>query len=146
MEREDDRVPVTSLTGFLGAGKTTLLEHLIRDPQTGRITAVMNEFGDVGLDHDLIEEVIEKIVLLQSGCLCCSIRGDLAKTMLSLIARRKRGELIFDRVVLETKFLPFQSARPFCCEAYFGRHSQRPAYCTVPLRSRAQLRRASCWC
>ena len=108
MEREDDRVPVTSLTGFLGAGKTTLLNHLIRHPQTGRITVVINEFGDVGLDHDLIEEATEKIVLMQSGCLCCSIRGDLAKTMLSLIARRKRGELIFDRVVLETKFLPFQ--------------------------------------
>ena len=56
MERKDDRVPVTLLTGFLGAGKTPLLNHLIRDPQAGRIAVVMNEFGDVGLDHDLIEE------------------------------------------------------------------------------------------
>jgi len=102
MEREDDRVPVTLLTGFLGAGKTTLLNHLIRDPDAGRIAVVMNEFGDVGLDHDLIEEATEETVLMQSGCLCCSIRGDLAKTMASLMARRKRGELAFDRVVIET--------------------------------------------
>jgi G3E family GTPase len=102
MEREEDRVPVTLLTGFLGAGKTTLLNHLIRDPEAGRIAVIMNEFGDVGLDHDLIEEATEETVLMQSGCLCCSIRGDLAKTMVSLMARRKRGELAFDRVVIET--------------------------------------------
>jgi G3E family GTPase len=102
MERQDDRVPVTLLTGFLGAGKTTLLNHLIRDPDAGRIAVVMNEFGDVGLDHDLIEEATEETVLMQSGCLCCTIRGDLAKTMASLMARRKRGELAFDRVVIET--------------------------------------------
>lgn len=102
MERVDHRVPVTLLTGFLGAGKTTLLNHLIRDPQAGRIAVVMNEFGDVGLDHDLIEEATEETVLMQSGCLCCTIRGDLAKTMASLMARRKNGELAFDRVVIET--------------------------------------------
>lgn len=102
MERQDDRVPVTLLTGFLGAGKTTLLNHLIRDPEAGRIAVIMNEFGDVGLDHDLIEEATEETVLMQSGCLCCSIRGDLAKTMASLMARRKRGALAFDRVVIET--------------------------------------------
>ena len=102
MERQDDRVPVTLLTGFLGAGKTTLLNHLIRDPEAGRIAVIMNEFGDVGLDHDLIEEATEETILMQSGCLCCSIRGDLAKTMTSLMARRKRGELAFDRVVIET--------------------------------------------
>ena len=59
MERQDNRVPVTLLTGFLGAGKTTLLNHLIRDPDAGRIAVVMNEFGDVGLDHDLIEEATD---------------------------------------------------------------------------------------
>lgn len=102
MTRDDDRVPVTLLTGFLGAGKTTLLNHLIRDPEAGRMAVVMNEFGDVGLDHDLIEEATEETVLMQSGCLCCSIRGDLAKTMAALMARRKRGDLAFDRVVIET--------------------------------------------
>jgi len=102
MQRKDDQVPVTLLTGFLGAGKTTLLNHLIRDPAAGRIAVIMNEFGDVGLDHDLIEEATEDTILMQSGCLCCSIRGELARTMAALMARQKRGELAFDRVVIET--------------------------------------------
>ncbi|MEM8596785.1 MAG: GTP-binding protein [Pseudomonadota bacterium] len=102
MNAQDDRVPVTLLTGFLGAGKTTLLNHLIHDPDAGRIAVIMNEFGDVGLDHDLIEEVTGDIVLMHAGCLCCSIRGDLAKTMTLLLSRRKRGQLTFDRVVIET--------------------------------------------
>ncbi|MEL6766606.1 MAG: GTP-binding protein [Pseudomonadota bacterium] len=101
-ETQDDRVPVTLLTGFLGSGKTTLLNHLLRDPHAGRIAVIMNEFGDVGLDHDLIEEVTEDIVLMHAGCLCCSIRGDLAKTMVHLLSRKKRGELTFERVVIET--------------------------------------------
>ena len=102
MVMEDDMVPVTLLTGFLGAGKTTLLNQLIRDPAAGRIAVIMNEFGDVGLDHDLIEEATEETILMQSGCLCCSIRGDLLKTLGKLIARRDRGDLAFDRVVIET--------------------------------------------
>ncbi len=102
MALEDKRVPVTLLTGFLGAGKTTLLNHLIRDPEAGRIAVIMNEFGDVGLDHDLIEEATEETVLLQSGCLCCAILGDLAKTLATLIAKRAAGNVNFDRVVIET--------------------------------------------
>jgi len=102
METEDTRVPVTLLTGFLGAGKTTLLNHLIRDPDAGRIAVVMNEFGEVGLDHDLIEEATDETILLRSGCLCCSIRGDLGKTLASLMARKLHGKLSFDRVVIES--------------------------------------------
>lgn len=102
MELDGQRVPVTLLTGFLGAGKTTLLNYLIRDPQAGRIAVVMNEFGDVGLDHDLIEEATEETVLLQSGCLCCAILGDLAKTLGGLIEKRSAGTIQFDRVVIET--------------------------------------------
>ncbi|WP_330629521.1 GTP-binding protein (plasmid) [Thioclava litoralis] len=98
----ENRCPVTVLTGFLGAGKTTLLNHLIRDPQAGRIAVVMNEFGDVGLDHDLIEEATEETVLLPSGCLCCTVLGDLAKTLQRLAQRKDAGEIAFDRVVIET--------------------------------------------
>lgn len=101
-QQPDTRLPVTLLTGFLGAGKTTLLNHLIRDPGAGRIAVVMNEYGDIGLDHDLIEEATEETVLLQSGCLCCSILGDLAKTLAALAEKRRLGTLQFDRVVIET--------------------------------------------
>ncbi|TNE63169.1 CobW family GTP-binding protein [Celeribacter ethanolicus] len=102
MALEDTRLPVTLLTGFLGAGKTTLLTHLIRDPQAGRVAVIMNEFGDVALDHDLIEEATEETVLLPSGCLCCAILGDLATTLGTLGAKRSAGDLHFDRVVIET--------------------------------------------
>ncbi len=101
-DTEDTRIPVTLLTGFLGAGKTTLLNHLIRDPDAGRIAVIMNEFGDVGLDHDLIEETTEETILMQSGCVCCSIRGDLLEALGKLVARRNNGSLAFDRVVIET--------------------------------------------
>jgi G3E family GTPase len=102
MDKPDVRVPVTLLTGFLGAGKTTLLDRLLRDPDAGRIAVVMNELGDVGLDHDLIEAATDETVLMRPGCLCCSIRGDLARTLASLMARRLRGLLSFERVVIET--------------------------------------------
>lgn len=97
-----DPIPVTLLTGFLGAGKTTLLNRLLHDPSAGRVAVVVNEFGDAGLDHDLIEEAADDVVLMAGGCVCCSIRGDLSKTLVSLLARRVRGELAFDRVVIET--------------------------------------------
>lgn len=97
-----DAIPVTLLTGFLGAGKTTLLNCLLKDPKAGKVAVVVNEFGDAGLDHDLIEPSAEDVVLMPGGCVCCSIRGDLSKTLLSLLARRARDELHFDRVVIET--------------------------------------------
>lgn len=97
-----DRIPVTLLTGFLGAGKTTLLNRLLHDAHAGRVAVVVNEFGEAGLDHDLIEEAAEDVVLMPAGCICCTIRGDLSKTLISLLARRARGELSFDRVVIET--------------------------------------------
>lgn len=97
-----DPIPVTLLTGFLGAGKTTLLNRLLHDPAAGRVAVVVNEFGEAGLDHDLIEAAAEDVVLMPAGCICCSIRGDLSRTLGSLLARRTRGELAFDRVVIET--------------------------------------------
>jgi len=97
-----DRIPVTLLTGFLGAGKTTLLNHLLGDATAGRIAVIVNEFGEAGLDHDLIEATAEDVILMASGCICCTIRSDLARTMGDLYDRRSRGELAFDRVVIET--------------------------------------------
>lgn len=102
MPAMSDPIPVTLLTGFLGAGKTTLLNRLLHDPAAGRVAVVVNEFGEVGLDHDLIENAAEDVVLMPGGCLCCSIRGDLSKTLIGLLERRRRGELAFDRVMIET--------------------------------------------
>lgn len=98
----DPRVPVTLLTGFLGAGKSTVLNSILRHPDAGRIAVVVNEFGEVGIDNDLIEATGEEVILLSSGCICCSIRGDLAETLSGLIARRAAGELAFERLVIET--------------------------------------------
>jgi G3E family GTPase len=98
-----DRVPVNVLTGFLGSGKTTLLQRLLRSPQMGRTAVLINEFGEVGLDHLLVERVEETVVLLASGCICCTIRGDLNGALRGLLGRRDRSEIpAFDRVVIET--------------------------------------------
>ncbi|WP_108502639.1 CobW family GTP-binding protein [Paracoccus indicus] len=97
-----DRIPITLLTGFLGAGKTTMLNRLLHDPQAGRIAVIVNEFGEAGLDHDLIEDVAEDVVLMESGCICCTIRSDLSRTLADLHDRLDAGTLAFDRVVIET--------------------------------------------
>jgi G3E family GTPase len=99
----DSRVPVNILTGFLGSGKTTLLQRLLRSPQMSRTVVLINEFGEIGLDHLLIERVDEGVVLLQSGCICCAIRDDLKSALRALLGRRDRAEIpAFDRVVIET--------------------------------------------
>lgn len=98
----DTRLPVTLLTGFLGAGKTTLLNAVLRAETGPKIAVIVNEFGEAGLDHDLIASVDEEIILMQSGCLCCSVRGDLTRTMADLIDRRQAGDIAFERVVIET--------------------------------------------
>ena len=98
-----DRVPVNVLTGFLGSGKTTLLQRLLRSPQMCRTAVLINEFGEIGLDHLLVERVEESVVLLPSGCICCSIRDDLNGALRGLLGRRDRAEIPeFDRVVIET--------------------------------------------
>ena len=95
--------PVTILTGFLGAGKTTLLRGLLDRPEMANTAVVINEFGEVGLDHMLVESADEDMIVMDSGCLCCTIRGDMIETLRRLIKQRYKGEIsAFDRLMIET--------------------------------------------
>jgi G3E family GTPase len=96
-------IPLTILTGFLGAGKTTLLNRLVKDPALADTVVIINEFGEIGLDHLLVETVDEGMVLLSAGCLCCTVRGDLIATLEDLLRKRDNGRIApFRRVVIET--------------------------------------------
>jgi G3E family GTPase len=96
-------IPVSVITGFLGAGKTTLLNFLLKDPMLADAAVIINEFGEIGIDHLLVENSSDNVIEMSSGCLCCTIRGDLIDTMRDLLARRDRGDLrAFDRIIIET--------------------------------------------
>ncbi len=96
-------VPVTILTGFLGSGKTTVLNYLLRQPELRGVVAIINEFGEVGLDHLLVETSKERFALLDNGCICCSVREDLIQTLKDLKARSATGSMsAFHRVLVET--------------------------------------------
>lgn len=99
----DDRIPVHILTGFLGSGKTSFLRRLLADQRLADTVVVINEFGEVALDHLLVREVAEDVVLLSSGCLCCAVGDDLISTLLDLLEMVKDGELMpFKRIIVET--------------------------------------------
>ena len=100
----EQRIPVTVLTGFLGSGKTTLLNKLLRRPELADTAVIINEFGEIGLDHLLVEKSDDEgMVTLNSGCLCCTVRGDLVRTMSELFLKRSKGEVSsFKRMVVET--------------------------------------------
>jgi G3E family GTPase len=97
------KLPVSLITGFLGSGKTTLLRRLLRDPGMNRAAVIINEFGEVGIDHELVTNSSESMTLLSNGCLCCAVRTDLQETLRELFIKRRAGEVIdFDRVFIET--------------------------------------------
>src|ERR1700729_792085 len=98
--------PVNLLTGFLGSGKTTVLARLLTNPALSGTAVLINEFGEAGLDHHLVERIDETVVLLRSGCLCCTIRGELAVAIRALHARREGGKVqVFGRLVIESSGL-----------------------------------------
>jgi G3E family GTPase len=98
-----EMLPFTLLTGFLGSGKTTLLNRLLASPALARAAVLVNELGEVGIDHLLVRHASEELVVLDSGCVCCTLRTDLVAQLLELLALREQGKIPrFDRVVLET--------------------------------------------
>jgi G3E family GTPase len=99
-------IPVLVLTGFLGSGKTTLLSHLLRQDEFSRTAVIINEFGEIGLDHDLVETSDDSFIALTTGCLCCKVRDDLIETLDDMLRRREQGRVPpFTRVVIETSGL-----------------------------------------
>src|SRR5216683_2761216 len=96
-------IPVTLLTGFLGSGKTTVLNHVLKEPGMAATAVIVNEFGEIGLDHLLVERSSEDVVLLNSGCLCCTVRSDIVDTLTNLFVDRVKGKIpFFTRVAIET--------------------------------------------
>jgi G3E family GTPase len=96
-------IPVTLLTGFLGSGKTTVLNHVLKQPEMAATAVIVNEFGEIGLDHLLVERSSEDVVLLNSGCLCCTVRGDIVDTLTNLFVDRVKEKIPhFSRVAIET--------------------------------------------
>ena len=96
-------IPVTILTGFLGSGKTTLLNRILKEQHGQRIAVIENEFGETGIDNDLlIQDRDEQIVEMNNGCICCTVRGDLVRILGELHAKKEAGTLNFDRVIIET--------------------------------------------
>ena len=118
-------IPVHLLTGFLGSGKTTLLRRLLADPALAGAAVLINEFGEIGLDHHLVERIDDTIVLLKSGCLCCTIRGELATAIRDLLSARERGLVpAFGRLVIESTGLadPFPILTTLRADPVLGRH------------------------
>ena len=124
-----ERIPVTVLTGYLGAGKTTLLNRILSEDHGRRYAVIVNEFGEVGIDNDLILNTDEELFEMNNGCICCTVRGDLIKTMHGLLA--KRGN--FDAIVVETTGLadPGPVAQTFFVDSFLQERTALDSVTTV---------------
>src|ERR1700737_1911536 len=128
------RLPVTAVTGFLGSGKTTLIRALLDKPEAAGTAVVVNEYGEIGIDHALLRSSSDVTVLLGNGCLCCNVRSDLQETLRELFADRARGAVpSFERVVIETSGLadPGPVFRPFATDRGLGREFHLQALISV---------------
>lgn len=135
--RSATRISTSLLTGFLGSGKTTILNELLRHEEMGETAVIVNEFGEISLDHLLVENATEEMIVLESGCVCCSVRNDLLETMTELYEKRDRGVIPrFQRVVIETTGLadPAPILRTLIREADVAeRYFLDSVLCTVDL-------------
>src|SRR3984893_11064317 len=124
-----DKIPVTVLTGYLGAGKTTLLNRILSEPHGHKFAVIVNEFGEIGIDNDLIVGADEEIFEMNNGCICCTVRGDLIRIIDGLM--RRRGK--FDAIIVETTGLadPAPVAQTFFVDEQIGRRAKLDAVVTV---------------
>ena len=145
------KTPVAVVTGYLGSGKTTVISRLLQHPDMGETAVIVNELGEIGIDHHLVSRIDERTVLLASGCLCCTLRGDLADELRDLLNRRDAGEVPpFSRVIIETTGLadPTPIVNTLLTESLLRHHVQLVAVvATVDaqhgLRGRESLKQAA---
>src|ERR1700692_3818665 len=124
-----DKIPVTVLTGYLGAGKTTLLNRILSEPHGKKYAVIVNEFGEIGIDNDLVVGADEEVFEMNNGCICCTVRGDLVRILDGLM--RRKGK--FDAVIVETTGLadPAPVAQTFFVDENVGRKTRLDAVVTV---------------
>jgi len=124
-----EKIPVTVLTGYLGAGKTTLLNRILSEPHGKRYAVIVNEFGEIGIDNDLVVGVDEEVFEMNNGCICCTVRGDLVRILDGLM--RRKGK--FDAIIVETTGLadPAPVAQTFFIDENVGRKTKLDAVVTV---------------
>src|SRR6202047_870766 len=124
-----DKIPVTVLTGYLGAGKTTLLNRILSEPHGKKYAVVVNEFGEIGIDNDLVVGVDEEVFEMNNGCICCTVRGDLIRILAGLMGRKGK----FDGIIVETTGLadPAPVAQTFFIDENVGRKTRLDAVVTV---------------
>ena len=124
-----DKVPVTVLTGYLGAGKTTLLNRILSEPHGQKYAVIVNEFGEIGIDNDLVVGADEEVFEMNNGCICCTVRGDLVRIIDGLM--RRKGK--FDAIIVETTGLadPAPVAQTFFVDESVGRKTRLDAVVTV---------------